>query len=164
MSSSLDSSSKPTLVIVGCGMGGCFLADGLAENWDVHFVEIVSKSPYFLQHRIRDTDTQAVTYPHIGTGLGGTTAFWHNGLIEINEAIFKERWPFLKSELDPYYEQVYKRLAGVERQTVAEEVAVLRQRYRRIGIPERSLGLGLFYPHKRINALMHGNPLHCRAG
>jgi GMC oxidoreductase len=143
---------KPKLVIIGSGLGGCFLADGLADSYDVHFVEMVSKSPYFLQKHVKDTHTQAVTYPHIGNGLGGTTAFWHNGLIEITEEIFKEKWPFLKSELDPYYHQAYKKLAGVERQTVALEFAALRRRYLGADMPADNLGLGLFYPRKRINA------------
>ena len=37
--------------------------------------------------------------PHIGSGLGGSTQYWHNGLIEIEDSIFASRWPFPKSTL-----------------------------------------------------------------
>ncbi len=115
-------------------------------------VELASQSPYFLQGRIRDTATAAVTYPHIGTGLGGTTAFWHNGLIEIDEEIFNREWPFSKDELDPYYETAYPKLAGLERDQIRLDVEALHVKYQRAGLPETKLGLGLFYPRKRINA------------
>ena len=139
-------------MIVGAGLGGCFLADALAQSYDVHMVELASQSPYFLQGRIRDTDTAAVTYPHIGTGLGGTTAFWHNGLIEIDAEVFDRQWPFSKDELDPYYEVAYPKLAGLESHLIRQQVEVLRAQYERSGLPETRLGLGLFYPRERINA------------
>ncbi len=85
---------KSKLVIVGAGIGGCFLADSLAESCDVSIVEIGAQSPDFLQQRVKDLGKAAITYPHIGSGLGGTTAFWHNGLIEVDEDVFKHKWPF----------------------------------------------------------------------
>lgn len=143
---------KPKLVIVGAGLGGCFLADGLAESWNVSVVEFARESSFLLQQRVRDTDTPAVTYPHVGSGLGGTTALWHNGLIEVDEAVFERQWPFLKSELTPYYAQVYPKLAGLPQTDIAQQVEILRQKYKDMGLPVQWLGQGLFYPRERIHA------------
>lgn len=108
--------------------------------------------PPALHERVRDTDIAAVTNPHIGSGLGGTTAFWHNGLIEIDETVFERYWPFTKAELAPYYEEVYPMLSGVSRATVQQAIETLKLKYRSAGIPESKLGQGLFYPRERINA------------
>lgn len=142
---------KPSTVIIGAGLGGCFLADGLAESWNVTIVELGSQPP-LLPRRVKDTGTAAVTYPHIGSGLGGTTALWHNGLIEIDESVFQQKWPFLKSELAQYYTQAYLKLAGVPQSTITQAVETLRQKHRTIGLPEKWLGQGLFYPRQRVNA------------
>ena len=141
---------KPSLVIVGAGLGGCFLADSLAEIWDVTMVELGSEPP-LLRQRVKDTDTPAVTDPHICSGLGGTSALWHNGLIEVDESVFQRKWPFPKSELAPYYTQAYPKLAGVPQSAIEGVVETLRQKYKAIGFPDKWLGQGLFYPCQRVN-------------
>lgn len=140
-----------SLVIVGAGIGGCFLANSLKDSWNITIVEVGSQLP-ILSERVKDTDLPAVTYPHIGSGLGGTTIFWHNGLIEIGGNVFQRHWPFSKSELAPYYEKVYPMLAGVPQITISNAVETLRLKYKSIGFAENQFGLGLFYPHQRINA------------
>ena len=142
---------KPNLVIVGAGLGGCFLADSLTEQWNVTFVEFGSQLPK-LQDRVQDTATAAVTYPHIASGLGGTTAWWHNGLMEVDEKVFQEKWPFSKSELAPYYSRAYEKLAGVAQINISEAVELLRQKYKSLGIQEKLFGEELFYPRRRVNA------------
>ena len=142
---------KRNLVIVGAGLGGCFLADSLAENWSITFVELGSR-PTQLQQRMRDTDKTAITYPHVGSGLGGTTSVWHNGLMEVEEGVFQKKWPFPKSELTQYYREAFQKLAGVSQADITKEVGVLRHKLRDIGLSESLLGLGLYYPRRRVNA------------
>lgn len=142
---------KPSLIIVGAGLGGCFLADGLADAWDVTIVELGTNS-VTLQQRVRDTDVAAVTYPHMGSGLGGTTALWHNGLIEVEEEIFQQKWPFPKSELAPYYELAYQKLAGISKRAIRKVAEELRLKLIKIGIPENLLARELYYPRRRVNA------------
>lgn len=142
---------KPSLIIVGAGLGGCFLADCLADSWDVTVIEF-GKQPEALQQRIMDTDVAAVTYPHLGCGLGGTTALWHNGLVEVDEEIFQRKWPFPKSELAPYYERAYEKLAGVSKSSIRKAAEDLRGKLIKIGIPEKLLAHDLYYPRRRVNA------------
>ncbi len=141
---------KRSLVIVGAGLGGCFLADQLAESWDVTIVELGSRSTQ-LQQQLRDADKAAITYPHVGSGLGGTTTVWHNGLIEVDETVFQQKWPFPKAELAQYYKQAFQKLAGVCQDDIIQEIGVLRQKLNAFGLPKNLLGLGLYYPRRRIN-------------
>ena len=142
---------KAKLIIVGAGLGGCFLADSLASNYDITLIELGTVPP-LLQGRVIDMATPAITNPHIYSGLGGTTSVWHNGLIEIGDEVFSAKWPFRKSELDPYYAQAYPKMAGIPQSTVTEAIEDLRTKYVKMGFPENKLGSGLFYPRQRINA------------
>ncbi|PUE31186.1 hypothetical protein B9Z35_09185 [Limnohabitans sp. Jir61] len=140
----------PRLVIVGAGLGGCFLADALAEIWDVTVVELGSRSTQ-LQSRIKDIGKAAITYPHVGSGLGGSTTVWHNGLIEIEDEIFAKKWPFSKTELSDYYDAAFNKLSGVSRHAVMDATQALRSKLIANGIPENLLHQGLYYPSRRIN-------------
>jgi hypothetical protein len=144
----MASTARPRIVIVGAGLGGCFVAHGLAETHDVTIVEL---GPADIQAKVNDLGAPANMAPHIGAGLGGTTALWHNGLIEVDEQVFKEVWPFAKEELAPYYKEVYPHLAGVAREVVERGIATLRQKYVALGLPKLLLP-GLFYPRTRRNA------------
>lgn len=142
---------KSRVVIVGAGLGGCFVAHGLADTHDVTVIELGSNSVAGLQARVRDLGAPAIVDPHVGAGLGGTSALWHNGLIEIEEQIFAERWPFPKSELQPYYVEAYPFLGGVANEFIQNEIESLRKTFASIGV--RGLMLpGLFYPRSRCNA------------
>jgi hypothetical protein len=141
---------KPRVVIVGAGLGGCFAAHGLADTHDVTIVELDAPAAT-LYGRVRDVGAPAITEPHIGNGLGGTTELWHNGLIQIDAEIFERAWPFPKDELDPYYERAYPPLAGVPIELVDGAVRTLREKYLSVGLPDLKLP-GLFYPRARRNA------------
>ncbi|MCG3775255.1 MAG: hypothetical protein JW395_2086 [Nitrospira sp.] len=141
---------KPHIVIIGAGLGGCFLADSLADSCQVTIVELGSTLP-LLQDRVCDKDKSAVTYPHICSGLGGTTKLWHNGLIEIHDTVFEHRWPFRKSELAPYYEAAFFKLAGRRRSEISDGARSLLAKYVAVGFPESCFGDWLYYPKKRIN-------------
>lgn len=135
---------KPKAVIVGAGLGGCMLAHGLLASHDVVIVErgAAAEDP---RYPVVDVGLPAVTQPHFGAGLGGSTQLWHNGLIEIDEEIFAAHWPFPKSTLDPYYEQAFALLSGTSLAQVRDAITRLRQRYRDIGLPDGLLQ-GLYYP------------------
>ncbi|PZP29682.1 MAG: hypothetical protein DI603_16610 [Roseateles depolymerans] len=135
---------KPRVVIVGAGLGGCMLAQGLLDTHEVLIVER-GESAEDVRFPVVDEGLPAVTEPHFGAGLGGSTQLWHNGLIEIDEEIFATQWPLPKAALDPYYEQAFELLSGTRLTVVREAIAELRQRYRRLGLPE-GLMQGLYYP------------------
>ncbi len=135
---------RPKAVIVGAGLGGCLLAHGLLASHEVVIVERgeAAEDPRF---PVKDVGLPAVTQPHFGAGLGGSTQLWHNGLIEIEEEVFAAHWPLAKATLDPYYEQAFELLSGCRLTQVRQAIAGLRQRYRELGLPE-GLMQGLYYP------------------
>lgn len=141
---------KPSVVIVGAGLGGCILANALAEAWDVTVVEMGERNGG-LRERVVDLGKGAITYPHVASGLGGTTSVWHNGLIEIEDEIFRERWPFPKTELEEYYDKAFRMLSGVPRSAVCHATEILRERLTANGVPFGLLREGLYYPPRRIN-------------
>lgn len=141
---------KPRLVIAGAGLGGCFLADALAEDWDITIVELGIGSAQ-MQKRINDIGLPVVTDPYVGSELGGTTAIWHNGLIEIEDDVFDKKWPFKKSELSEYYKKAFQMLSGVSYGQVNEASENLKEQLIDCGIPEHLLGQTLFYPRERLN-------------
>jgi len=145
---------KPRLIIVGAGLGGCCLADAMADSWDVTMVELRTSDAKFSQ-RIVDVGRPAVTHPHVGHGLGGTTAVWHNGLIEVDTKIFDQYWPFPKSELKPYYVAAFSMLSGVTLDVVTNAAAALKQKLHAIGVPLELMGQCLYYPRRRINVWKH---------
>lgn len=157
---------KPKIVIVGAGLGGCYLAAGLIDHWQVTLIELADRSPS-LEKRVKDSGLPAITNPHLSSGFGGTSRVWHNGLMEIDEAIFNEKWPFSKSALAPYYERAYIALSGVARQFIFECAATLKEKFKKIGVPESHLAQNLFYPSVRVNAwrkLKLENKVECLEG
>jgi 2-polyprenyl-6-methoxyphenol hydroxylase-like FAD-dependent oxidoreductase len=63
---------KPRAVIVGAGLGGCMLAHGLLDSHDVVLVERGSGAVDG-RFPVIDVGLPAVTDPHFGSGLGGST-------------------------------------------------------------------------------------------
>lgn len=141
---------KPKLIIVGAGLGGCVLANALAEVCEVSIIEFGEDSA-LLKKRIKDIGMSPVTDPSIEYGLGGTTKVWHNGLIEIEEEVFDKKWPFKKFELSKYYEIAFHILSGVEKKNVTAASANLKQKFIDCGIPKKLMGETLYYPRKRLN-------------
>lgn len=141
---------KPSIVIVGAGLGGCFLANELAETWDVTVVEIAN-SANELQKRIRDIGKKAILDPIVGSGLGGTTTVWHNGLIEVEDEVFQRRWPFSKDKLAAYYAKAFSMLSGVSRDEIYSSTEILKRKLEDCEIPIDLLGQTLTYPKDRLN-------------
>ncbi len=141
--------SRPTVLIVGAGLGGCVVAHALADTHDVTVVELgVLVSD--MQARLKDIGVPARLDPHVGAGPGGTTALWHNGLIEVSESVFDECWPFPKSEMAPWYDEAYRLLGGVERFLVEDAGAALRGKFREAGLAADQMPT-MFIPARRRN-------------
>ncbi|MBU3917615.1 hypothetical protein KKA14_18955, partial [bacterium] len=142
---------KPKVVIVGAGLGGCFLAAKLIEYYDVTMIELSDQTP-LLRDRVNDVSRPAVTYPHIESGLGGTTKAWHNALMEIDAPVFEKKWPFSKDVVAPYYEKAYSALSGTTRQRIFQFADTLKENLKNLGFPESLLTQNMFIPKVRVNA------------
>lgn len=136
--------TRPHAVIVGAGLGGSMLAHALLATHEVTVIER-GESAVDPRFPLRDVGLPAVTEPHFGAGLGGSTQLWHNGLIEIDADVFDAHWPWPKTALDPYYAQAFPLLSGLPLTQVREAIAGLRRRYRALGMPDVRLP-GLYYP------------------
>jgi hypothetical protein len=141
---------RPSITIVGAGLGGCFLANELADTWDVTILEI-SHNVDELQKRIRDVGKKDLLEPIVGSGLGGTTTVWHNGLIEIEDEVFQRRWPFPKEVLSRYYRRAFGMLSGANWEDVKNSSDVLKADLISCKIPLELLGQPLIYPKNRLN-------------
>lgn len=142
---------KSHIVIIGAGLGGCFLANGLIREFDVTMVDLPDQGP-LLRDLVNDVAWPAVTYPNIDSGFGGTTKAWHNALMEIEDSIFISKWPFKKDELLPYYELSYIDLAGITRGKVLEYAEILQNKLFAMGFSKSLLSQNMFIPRVRINA------------
>ena len=141
---------KQHVVIVGAGLGGCYLAAGLVEHFNVTMVELSDERP-LLRDRVRDEARPAVTYPNIESGFGGTTKAWHNALMEIDAIVFEKKWPFSKNTIEPYYEQAYRALSGTTREHVFKFADALRDNLINMGFPRSLLAQNMFIPKVRVN-------------
>lgn len=133
---------RPSVLIVGAGLGGCVLAHALADSHEVTVVERAEGEP---GPTVRDVGRPALTEPHHAVGLGGSTRLWHNGLIEIDPDVFEAHWPFPKSELEAHYRQAFALLSGHDLSAVRQATEQLRRRHAQAGVswPAHS---GLYYP------------------
>lgn len=142
---------KPHVVIVGTGLGGCYLATGLVEYFDVTMVELTGELP-LLRDRLTDVAHPAVTYPSIESGFGGSTRAWHNALMEIEACIFEKRWPFPKATLAPYYSKAFQALSGTTQDEIYKRADELRKKLEEMGFPRSLLSQAMFIPKFRVNA------------
>ena len=91
---------------------------------------------------------------HAGAAPGGTTSFWSNGLIEIEDQDYAA-WPVTKSELQPYIARSLDVLGSVEQEGLFREDAVARALIAKRGVPSSLLGRSLFCPTLQRNVWNH---------
>ena len=125
------------------------LADALSERMNVTMIEFPAGTS--LGSHIEDIGYPANLSPHIGSGLGGSTQYWHNGLIEIEDSVFKSKWPYSKLTLESYYEQAYKKLSNISRARIKDVFSTLRSKFLDQGVSLSLLRQLLFYPSLRRN-------------
>ncbi len=137
------------VAIIGSGLGGAVLADLLAGHHHVTLFERGAERPEIPPAAL--TTGQAFgLHPSFAYGLGGTTNFWHGGMIEMLADEMADAWPAsIVNELKPYYSQVVRHLYGDR----------MRRAYE--ALPEHSTVRGvhpgyLFYPRAAFRAANSG--------
>jgi hypothetical protein len=133
----------PHVVIVGAGLGGCVVADALAENCRV---TVVAHPPGAAGPV--DVGRPAMTEPHVGLGLGGTTRFWHNGLRAMEAHVWRH-WPWGPEVLAPFMPQAWHLLGGRPPLLRANQHGPIQDS------AQLRLGNPLFYPTVRRNLWRH---------
>lgn len=132
-----ESASNPgqrsQIVVIGAGLGGCISAYALGPNHDVTVIEM-GRSTSDIERRIVDLARPAGGSPHVGSGLGGGTALWHNALIEIDDEIFQTHWPFSKAELAPWYDAAFPLLCGIKRSALVTATDLLLKEHQKQGL------------------------------
>jgi len=155
----MNDNVRQKMVIVGAGMGGCVLASTLHAHYDVTVVEM-DEGPEF-PLAIKDVGVPLNNSPVVASGLGGSTRFWHNGLIEIGDAALAE-WPVNKAALATFVARAWRLLGGLERAEVEGGVRRLRRLFSDRGIAPEMTGQALYYPARRRNLwqlLCRGKPI-----
>ncbi len=113
------------VAIVGSGLAGAVLADRLAGH---HHVTLFERGP----DRPEVPPTTLTTahpfglHPSFAYGLGGSTNFWHGGMIEMLADEMADAWPEnIVAELKPYYRGVVRHLYGDRMRRAYEALPVL---------------------------------------
>lgn len=145
---------KPKLLIIGTGLGGSALAQALLPWAEVTMVDLAPAQIAALPP-LEDRGRPANVAPLYGLGLGGTTQFWHNGLIPLPPRAY-ESWPYPASTLAPYVAKAYPLLSPASAPAVATASQQLQHHYAELGLSGAPLGETLYYPHRRRNLWQYG--------
>jgi hypothetical protein len=140
------SKARPQVVVIGAGLGGCLVADRLADRAEVTIVEQGASDGLYLV----DEGLPLRIAPYAGSGLGGATRFWANGLIEPALSSYAD-WPFAADVLDPWMEESHQLLGGTSRATVGADAEALASFAAAAGIDPALVGRPLFYPARTRN-------------
>jgi choline dehydrogenase-like flavoprotein len=136
-----------SIVIIGAGLAGSLMASKLAGY---HRITVIEQSRRNRPLRVFDRGRPAALEAHAGSGFGGTTYLWHNGLIELEDGDFGA-WPLPAAEVRNELAAAHRALSGTPIDLVQEIGAELRASLVSEGMPGGLLGLPLFYPIKRRN-------------
>ncbi len=135
------------IVIIGAGLAGSLIASKLADR---HRVTVIEQSDRNRPLTIADRGRLAALDAHAGSGFGGSTYLWHNGLIELEDDDYGI-WPLPAAELRKYVPAAHEALSGASIYSVRKIGGELRTCFERQGVPGSLLGLPLYYPVKRRN-------------
>ena len=98
-------SAKRRVVVVGAGLSGSLLSALLRDRFDVTVIEQgTKKRPLFRD--IHCTTGEVNSSINRAEGLGGTTNYWHNALIELSESDLRKAGIRCGS-LEPYYAKAW---------------------------------------------------------
>ena len=96
---------KKRIAIVGAGLCGSFLAALLRNDFDVTVIE-QSKAKYPIYDDVLCEQGEINSSINRGAGLGGTTSYWHDALIELAESDLI-RAGIHPSAMSPYYAKAW---------------------------------------------------------
>jgi hypothetical protein len=105
--------TKPLrIAIIGSGLSGAVLAERLAGHHEVTIFERGSEEPTLPPPAAMPSHPFGL-YPSFAYGLGGTTNFWHGGMVRLlNEEMGTDWSGSLKTSLPQYYAGVVRQLYG----------------------------------------------------
>ena len=103
---------KKRVVVVGAGLCGSLLSTLLRDEFDVTLIEQSAVTrPQFTD---LDCDTGEINSSiNRGVGLGGTTNYWHNALIELTAADL-QKVGIRSGSLEPYYSKAWEFFLSAE--------------------------------------------------
>ena len=143
------------VVIIGSGLGGTILAyELLKKNFDIHVVDPFIKKP---QNKLPDLNLidkkgKKINSKFMGVGLGGSTQFWHAGLMEIERKIFNKSWPYKYHSLKKYISLAFELISGQKINDVSKIQRKLKYFYYKEGIDSNLLpNIAIYYPRKVEN-------------
>ena len=97
---------KQRIAIVGAGLCGSLLSTLLRDQFDVTLIEQGDAArPLF--EDIECDSGEVTSSINRGVGLGGTTNYWHNALIELTEADLRKAG-ITSGSLAPYYSKAWE--------------------------------------------------------
>lgn len=106
----MNKSVQQRIAIVGSGLAGSLIAAELAPFANITVYERGGNIP--VEPKVVCTGHPIGLAPSFGYGLGGTTNYWHGGLVAMNEDEFRQWPPGMQSEIGRYYPDVVRRLYG----------------------------------------------------
>jgi nucleoside-diphosphate-sugar epimerase len=142
--------TKPLhIAIIGSGLAGGALADRLAGHHAVTIFERGSEGPARPPQPAM-TSRHFGLYPSFAYGLGGTTNFWHGGLVDMLSEEMGAAWPdSLKVALPQYY-------SGVVRQLYGEAMLKVWREREKARLTDGVLPTRLLYPATPFRATASG--------
>ena len=97
---------KQRIAIVGAGLCGSLLSTLLRDQFDVTLIE-QGDAARPLVDDIECDSGEVKSSINRGVGLGGTTNYWHNALIELTEADLRKAG-ITSGSLEPYYTKAWE--------------------------------------------------------
>lgn len=138
--------TRQRLVVIGAGLTGSLIAARLRDRFRVTVIE-QGRRPRPLTGEISCTAAGVNTTINRGSGLGGTTNYWHNALIEL--AADDLRKGLLAPEaMVQWYRQAWQLFLGADELARA---AAFRDRNRGLLDPSAGDLAEMVVPHRRIN-------------
>lgn len=117
---------KPRLAIIGAGLCGSLLAARLRDQFQVTVIEKgARRRPLF--DDVACAEGEVNSSINRAEGLGGTTAFWHNALIEMTDAdLLKAGIP--PAALAPYYREAWSLFLSDDEFHECERIRAVNER------------------------------------
>jgi glycine/D-amino acid oxidase-like deaminating enzyme len=153
--------TRKRVVIIGAGLSGSVLAARLRNQFNVTVVE-QSRTKRPLYDEIRCAAGGVNNSINRAAGLGGTTNYWHNALIELTDeelhACGVDRPAFA-----PYYERAWSLFLSPDELATS---AGIRDENAQALRDKRSAAAHMVVPHARVNMWEHadraypGEPVH----